>query len=36
MMSKLLQKIGRPNEAAIALAEAEDDDVHLHDRPETR
>ena len=36
MMSNLLQKINRPNEAAIALAEAEDDDVHLHDRPETR
>ncbi len=36
MMSQLLHKIGRPNEAAIALAEAEADDVHLHDRPETR
>jgi len=32
MMSQLLHKIGRPNEAAAALAEAEGDDVHLHDR----
>jgi tetratricopeptide (TPR) repeat protein len=32
MMSELLQKIGRPNEAAVALAEAEADDVHLHGR----
>ncbi len=32
MMSELLQKIGRPNEAAIALTEAEARDVHLHDR----
>jgi protein O-mannosyl-transferase len=29
MMSELLQKIGRPNEAALAQAEAEADDVHL-------
>jgi protein O-mannosyl-transferase len=34
MMSELLRKIGRPNEAAAALAEAEADDVHLHDRIE--
>ena len=33
MMSELLQKIGRPNEAAAALAEAEANDVHLHERP---
>ncbi len=32
MMSELLGKIRRPNEAAAALAEAEADDVHLHDR----
>jgi tetratricopeptide (TPR) repeat protein len=32
MMSQLLRKIGRPSEAAAALAEAEADDVHLHDR----
>jgi cytochrome c-type biogenesis protein CcmH/NrfG len=32
MMSELLLKIGRPNEAAAALAEAEANDVHLHDR----
>jgi Tfp pilus assembly protein PilF len=32
MMSELLQKIGRPNEAAAALAEAEAADVHLHKR----
>ena len=32
MMSELLRKNGRPNEAAVALAEAEADDVHLHDR----
>ena len=32
MMSELLGKIGRPNEAAAALAEAERDDVHLQDR----
>ena len=31
MMSELLQRIGRPNEAALALAEAETDDVHLHE-----
>ncbi len=30
-MSELLQRIGRPNEAAIALAEAEANDVHLHE-----
>ena len=36
MMSQLLQKTGRPHEAAIAFSEAEADDVHLHDRPETR
>ena len=33
MMSELLQKIGRPNEAAAALAAAEANDVHLHERP---
>jgi tetratricopeptide (TPR) repeat protein len=32
MMSELLRKTGRPNEAAIALAEAEAKDVHLHER----
>jgi tetratricopeptide (TPR) repeat protein len=32
MLSELLQKIRRPNEAAIALSVAEDNDVHLHDR----
>jgi len=32
LMSQLLHKIGRPNEAAAALAEAEAFDVHLHDR----
>jgi tetratricopeptide (TPR) repeat protein len=32
MMSELLQKVRRPNEAAIALSVAEDNDVHLHDR----
>ena len=32
MMSELLHHIGRPNEAAIALSEAEANDVHLHDR----
>ena len=32
MMSELLPKIGRPNEAAIALAEAEANDVHLQER----
>ena len=32
MMSELLRKIGRPNEAEVALAEAEAMDVHLHDR----
>jgi tetratricopeptide (TPR) repeat protein len=31
MMSELLTRIGRPNESALALAEAEADDVHLHD-----
>ena len=31
MMSELLRRIGRPNEAAIALAEAQADDVHLHE-----
>ena len=30
MMSELCIKIGRPNEAAIALAQAEANDVHLH------
>jgi tetratricopeptide (TPR) repeat protein len=34
MMNQLLQKIGQPNEAAIALAEAEADDVHLQNRPD--
>lgn len=32
MMSELLQRIGRPNEAAAARAEAEADDVHLQER----
>lgn len=32
VMSHLLHIIGRPKEAAIALAEAEANDVHLHDR----
>lgn len=32
MMSELLRKIGRPNEATIALQEAAAADVHLHDR----
>lgn len=32
MMSELLLKMGRPDEAAAALAEAEARDVHLHDR----
>ena len=32
MMSELLRKLGRPNEAANALAEAEAKDVHLHAR----
>jgi hypothetical protein len=32
MMSELLLKTGRPNEAAAALAEAEANDIHLHDR----
>jgi tetratricopeptide (TPR) repeat protein len=31
MMSELLRKIGRPNEATIALAEAKGRDVHLHE-----
>ena len=30
MMSELLQRIQRPNESALALAEAEANDVHLH------
>ena len=32
MMSELLARTGRPNEAAVALREAEANDVHLHDR----
>jgi len=32
MMSQLLRGINRPNESAIAFAEAEATDVHLHDR----
>jgi tetratricopeptide (TPR) repeat protein len=32
MMSELLRGVNRPNESAIALAEAEATDVHLHDR----
>ncbi len=32
LMSELLNKIGRPKEAAIALVHAEANDVHLHDR----
>jgi predicted Zn-dependent protease len=32
MMSEFLSRIGRPSEARVALAEAEADDVHLHDR----
>ena len=35
MMSELLQRTGRPNEAAIALSEAEANDIHLHDRAAT-
>jgi protein O-mannosyl-transferase len=35
-MSELLHHIGRPKEAAIALAEAEANDVHLHDREPKR
>ncbi len=35
MMSELLQRTGRPNEAAIALAEAEATDFHLHERAVT-
>ncbi len=31
MMSELLRRIGRPNEAAIVLAAAGADDVHLHE-----
>ncbi len=31
MMSELLRRIGRPQEAALALAHAEADDVHLHE-----
>ncbi len=31
MMSELLRRMGRPNEAALALAEAERADVHLRD-----
>lgn len=33
MMSALLRKIGQPNEAAVALAQAEANDVHLHNHP---
>ncbi|HEY1582827.1 MAG TPA: tetratricopeptide repeat protein [Chthoniobacterales bacterium] len=36
MMQRLLLKIGRPNEAAIAWREAEDADVHLRDRLTSR
>ena len=32
LLSELLRKTGRPNEAALALSEAEANDVHLHDR----
>jgi hypothetical protein len=32
MMSELLRKTDRPNEAAVTLAEAEALDVHLHAR----
>lgn len=35
MLSELLQKTHRPNEAAIALSVAEENDVHLHDRAAT-
>ena len=31
MMSELLRQIGRPDEAALALAQAEAGDVHLHE-----
>jgi cytochrome c-type biogenesis protein CcmH/NrfG len=32
LLSELLHKTGRPNEAAVAMGEAEANDVHLHDR----
>ena len=32
MMSALLHRIGRPNEAALALSLAEANDVHLRQR----
>jgi protein O-mannosyl-transferase len=32
LMSEILRQTGRPNEAAVALTEAEAADVHLHDR----
>jgi protein O-mannosyl-transferase len=32
LMSEILHRIGRANEAAVALTEAEAADVHLHDR----
>jgi tetratricopeptide (TPR) repeat protein len=35
MMHELLQRTGRPNEAAIALSMAEANDVHLHKRAVT-
>jgi tetratricopeptide (TPR) repeat protein len=35
MVGELLQRTGRPNEAAIALSEAEANDVHLHERAVT-
>ena len=35
LMSELLQRTGRPNEAALALSMAEANDVHLHERAET-
>ena len=35
MMNELLQRTGRPNEAALALSMAEANDVHLHERAET-
>jgi hypothetical protein len=35
MMNELLQRTGRPNEAAVALSMAEANDVHLHKRAVT-
>jgi hypothetical protein len=35
MMNELLQRTGRPHEAAVALSMAEANDVHLHNRAVT-